>query len=113
MSEIEFALDGLYAAGWWPLEGDPCLQAECDRRWYPTIDSIQASLDAIGIHVRIERPAEGHPISILWSSVKYGCERITARSEDAAWLMVYSHLYPAIQAAERGLSQPSSVSAPA
>lgn len=109
MSEIEFALDGLYAAGWWPRESDPCVQAACDQRWYPTIDFIRATLESMGIQIRIERPVEGHPVSIAWSSTRYGCERITARSEDAAWLMVYSHLYPAVQASRSGLKQPSSV----
>jgi hypothetical protein len=110
MSEIAFALDGLYAAGWWPSESDPCLQSDDDQRWYPTPSSIRAQLSRCGIDTEVSTPPEGHPTSISWSCPRYGSERVTARTETAAWLLAYTHLYPLLTGDRSVLGGQSTVS---
>lgn len=60
MSELDFALDGLYAAGWWPSEGDHCLQA-ADNRWYPSQSMVLAYFRQSGIDLRQAACSPGRP----------------------------------------------------
>ena len=92
MSELDFALDGLYAAGWWPSESDACLQSQ-DNRWYPTQGMIRANFAASGIDLDCRKARDGRPVSISWEMPGHGRETITAKSEESALLLAYAQYY--------------------
>lgn len=92
MSELDFALDGLYAAGWWPSEGDHCLQA-ADNRWYPSQSMVLAYFRQSGIDLRQAACSPGRPISLSWEMPGCGWETVTAKSHTVAHLLAFTHLY--------------------
>ena len=92
MSELDFALDGLYAAGWWPGESDQCLQS-ADQRWYPSPEMVRASFCRSGIEIREQSNATDLHVSLTWEIPGHGWEAVTARSEAVALLLAYTHLY--------------------
>ena len=92
MSELDFALDGLYAAGWWPSESDPCLRSQ-DDRWYPSLDLIRANFAKSGIELHSRTAPAGHPFSVTWEIPGHGQETVTARTEESALLLAFTELY--------------------
>jgi hypothetical protein len=94
MSELDFALDGLYAAGWWPSESDQCLQST-DQRWYPTPDTIRNAFTHQGIELVDRSNGRNRLITLSWEIPGHGSETVTAQTEPAACLLAYTHLYQA------------------
>lgn len=94
MSDLDFALDGLYAAGWWPAQRDRCLQAP-DHRWYPAPETIRAAFADAGIMLMERSGGHEHLLTLSWAIPGHGWESATARSRAAAYLLAYTHLYQA------------------
>jgi hypothetical protein len=94
MSELDFALDGLYAAGWWPSEGDQCLKSS-DHRWYLTPDAVRDAFSHEGIDLLDRSNGSHRHITLTWEIPGHGSETVTAQTESAACLMAYTHLYQA------------------
>ena len=92
MSELDFALDGLYAAGWWPSESDRCHKSQ-DQRWYPTPETMRQAFARSGIDLDTQCTGKGRPISISWEMHGHGCEKVTARTEETALLLAFTHLF--------------------
>jgi hypothetical protein len=92
MSELDFALDGLYAAGWWPSKSDRCLQSQ-DQRWYPTPQAIHQAFTRAGIDLKTHTTGIGRTISISWAMQGHGSETVIARTEEAALLLAFTHLF--------------------
>ncbi len=94
MTEMAFALDGLYAAGWWPSVGDDCRRS-ADDRWIPSASTIYNAFAAAQIELRIVTPVSGHPITIRWNTPGRGPCTITARDPDVALIMAYTQIFAA------------------
>ena len=89
MPDMAFALDGLYAAGWWPRDGDDCIKSD-DGRWFPSPDSILNSFAHRGIDLLISMPLSGHPVTVRWQTPSAGTQTVTARTQSTALLMAFS-----------------------
>ena len=92
MSELDFALDGLYAAGWWPSQGDICLQTT-DHRWYLSPDAIRVLFEKHNAELNERSDIAGKHLTLSWYIPGHGWESVTARSQSAAYLFAYTHLY--------------------
>lgn len=94
MSELDFALDGLYAAGWWPSQSDHCLRSH-DQRWCPSPDAIREAFAKQGADL-IDRTDQGDKHHTLaWHVSGHAWETVTAQSESAAYILAFTHLYQA------------------
>lgn len=92
MSDLGFALDGLYACGWWPSDGDRCLQ-NADGRWYPDETMILQFFAQSLIHPQIcQSPASG-AVEVLWSSFYGGRQSVHGRFRMEALILAYTDLY--------------------
>lgn len=92
MSELDFALDGLYAAGWWPTQNDHCLQSP-DQRWYPAPDAIRTEFTKQGADlIKRSEQSENH-CTLAWHVSGHAWESVTTQTESAAYILAYTHLY--------------------
>jgi hypothetical protein len=92
MYDLEFAIDGLYAAGWWPADNEDCLQAD-DARWYPSTHQVHEAFAQSGIDISITMPSCGHPVTVRWSSSGCGHCTVTAQTRCEAMLLAFTQLY--------------------
>lgn len=102
MSELDFALDGLYAAGWWPTQSDPCLQSP-DQRWYPCPDMIRDHFAGAGIDLVERTRINDRHVTLSWVIPGHGREAVTAQTHDSAYLLAFTHLYKQSKRDERAL----------
>ncbi|MBL4590928.1 MAG: hypothetical protein JKY96_03100 [Phycisphaerales bacterium] len=91
MSSLGYALDGLYSAGWWPGEGDRCIQS-ADGRWMPEPSKIIELFAESGYQIRISSCEQSTRCRVEWS--KWGGIHGSAvgRSRDEALLIGYTEL---------------------
>ena len=94
MTDLAFAIDGLYAAGWWPSDSDDCRLSN-DSRWYPSLDSILDTFAGNGIDLIISMPLSGHPVTVGWHTAKSGPQTVTAQTQTEALLLAFSRTYRA------------------
>lgn len=92
MPDMAFALDSLYAAGWWPGAGDDCRRAP-DDRWYPSVESIRQTIAESGTKIEIVSSHDSHPITVRMRTPRRGVCTITARSLEIAMIMAFSQQY--------------------
>ncbi|MAO21711.1 MAG: hypothetical protein CMJ25_13255 [Phycisphaerae bacterium] len=93
MHDLGFALDGLYAAGWWPSDSDDCRLSE-DSRWYPSHNAILSEFTRRGIDLVITMPLSGHPVTVRWSTPQSGAQTVTARTQTEALLLAFARSFP-------------------
>lgn len=94
MSEECFALDGLYAAGWWPSQGDRCTLRD-DGRWGPDETLILDAFSASGITLVIRRSLTHRVHQVCWRTPRGGQETVMAKSRQAALTLAFVRLYTA------------------
>ena len=94
MPNMAFALDALYAAGWWPRDGDDCLKGS-DGRWHPSPDSILSSFAHQRVDLEISMPLCGHPVTVRWHTPSAGSQTVTARTQTTALLLAFSCAFKA------------------
>lgn len=92
MQDLMFALDGLYASGWWPADGDHCLQSQ-DGRWYPNESMIMSSFAMLILSPRIVTSSRSGAVEIIWTSSRFGQHRIHGRSREEALIIAFTTLY--------------------
>jgi len=92
MSDLGFALDGLYACGWWPSESDQCLQ-HSDGRWYPKESLIESTFAQSSIHLQIHQSPSSSVVEVVWISNSSGRQVVRGRSRDEAFLLAFTSLY--------------------
>ncbi|MFG0245811.1 MAG: hypothetical protein ACF8MF_07165 [Phycisphaerales bacterium JB052] len=93
MHDLGFALDGLYAAGWWPSDSDDC-QLSDDSRWYPSHKAILDAFAQQGIDLMITMPLSGHPVTVRWATPESGVQTVTARTQTEALLLAFARSFP-------------------
>ena len=92
MSDLEFALDGLYACGWWPSDDDRCLQSG-DGRWYPEESLILEAFASSVIKPQINESSSSEAVEVLWSSFKGGRQSVHGRSRSEAMILAFTDHY--------------------
>ncbi len=92
MSDLRFALDDLYASGWWPSDGDRCLQYE-DGRWYPDESVILAFFGKSIIHPQFHQSSASASVEVVWSTATRGRQAVRGRSREEALILVFTNLY--------------------
>jgi len=92
MSELDFALDGLYAAGWWPTQSDTCLRSQ-DQRWYLSPDAVRDEFGRAGVDLIDRTSSHDRHITLTWRIPGHGWESVTAQTDSAAYILAYTHLY--------------------
>lgn len=92
MSDLGFALDDLYACGWWPSDGDRCLQHE-DGRWYPDESVILAAFSESIIRPQFRQSSASASVEVVWSSPTRGRQVVRGRSQDEALILAFTSLY--------------------
>lgn len=105
MAELDFALDGLYAAGWWPEDGDDCRQSP-DHRWYPSPETILNAFSRQSIDLVISMPLCGHPVTVRWHSVQGGLQTVTARTQTEALILAYTRSFVTCRRTRTGRDAP-------
>lgn len=97
MPDLGFALDGLYACGWWPHDSDRCLQFT-DGRWYPD-DSMILEFFAQSItHPKVRNSVSSSAVEVVWSSPTRGRQSVHGRSREEAMILAFTSLYQESQA---------------
>lgn len=92
MTDMTFALDGLYAAGWWPSDGDDCRLSD-DHRWYPSPETILDAFARNGTDLYISMPLIGHPVTVRWQTRQSGSQTVTAQTQTEALLLAFSRSF--------------------
>ncbi|MBL4697530.1 MAG: hypothetical protein JKX70_01720 [Phycisphaerales bacterium] len=92
MSDLGFALDGLYASGWWPNDGDRCLQSS-DGRWYPSEALMLEFFAQSIIRPTIRQSSVSSAVEVVWSSPKRGRQSVHGRSREEALILAFTSLY--------------------
>ena len=92
MADLDFALDGLYAAGWWPQDGVDCRQNP-DQRWYPSPETILNAFAQQNINLTISMPLCGHPVAVRWHTARSGTQSVMARNQAEALILAYTHAF--------------------
>lgn len=91
MDELEFAIDGLYASGWWPSDEDCCLQAR-DGRWFPSESMIQAEFTKEFVNLTISNSAESASVVASWKSLSRAPRSVRGRSRQETLVLAYTLL---------------------
>lgn|GEM_PF-2999246 len=89
--DLDFALDGLYACGWWPGGGDGCDRAE-DGRWYPSEAMVLQSFAAESIGVRVRESLVSDAVEVVWDSRAGGHQVTHGRSRAEALILAFTSL---------------------
>jgi len=105
MADLDFALDGLYAAGWWPGDGDDCQQSP-DQRWYPSPGAILNAFAQQSIDLVISMPLCGHPVTVRWHSTHGGLQTVTARGQTEALILAYTRSFMTSRSVQPGRDTP-------
>jgi hypothetical protein len=92
MLNLGFALDGLYASGWWPANGDRCLQSS-DGRWYPGESMILESFASSIARPQIRQAQSSSAVEVIWNSPKRGRQSVHGRSRQEALILAFTNLY--------------------
>lgn len=92
MQDLGFVLDGLYAAGWWPSEGDRCLQ-DTDGRWYPDEAMMLESFAQTTSNTHILASEHSASVEIVWSSSDQNRQSVHGRSRTEALILAFTRLY--------------------
>ncbi len=97
MPDLDFALDGLYACGWWPKDGDQCLQ-HTDGRWYPGESMILDSFAELFAVPDIRKSPSSIAVEVVWRSPRRGRQSVLGRSREEALILAFTSLYLEIHA---------------
>lgn len=97
MSELDFVIDGLYACGWWPGQGDGCVR-HGDGRWYPSEAMVLQSFAAGAISVRVRGSLVSDAVEVVWDSRAGGHQVTRGRSRDEALILAFTSLQHDLQA---------------
>ncbi len=89
---LGFAIDGLYACGWWPNNEDQCLQ-DTDGRWYPGESMIIESFAQSACHPKVRKMDQSHAVEVIWHSPKRGNQSVLGRSKHEALLLAFTSMY--------------------
>ncbi len=91
MSGLGYALDGLYSAGWWPGDGDGCIQSE-DGRWMPEHTLIIEQFSQAGFQIRVSGNTMNERCRVEWA--RWGGIRGSSvgRNRTEALLIGYAEL---------------------
>ncbi len=92
MPDLGFALDGLYACGWWPGDGDRCLQYT-DGRWYPDESMVLESFAELDTFADIRKPTSSIAVEVVWRSPRRGRQSVLGRSREEALILAFTNLY--------------------
>ena len=92
MPDLRFALDGLYACGWWPSDGDRCLQ-HADTRWYPDESMILEYFAESIIHPQIRQSLSSSAVEVFWDSPTRGRCSVHGRTREEAMILAFITLY--------------------
>lgn len=91
MPDLIFALDELYASGWWPADSDQCVQSQ-DGRWYPNESMIISTFAMLILSPRIVTSPRSGAVEVVWSSTRHGQHRIHGRSREEAMILAFTTL---------------------
>ena len=92
MTDLGFAIDGLYASGWWPAESDRCALSQ-DGRWYPEELLILEQLNAAYIDLMLTESTISSAVEVEWVSPHRGRQSVHGRSKGEALILAYTHFY--------------------
>ncbi|MDF1808595.1 MAG: hypothetical protein P1U42_02770 [Phycisphaerales bacterium] len=102
MSDLGFAIDDLYASGWWPASGDRCIQYD-DGRWYPDESLIGQYFAQSIAHPKIKPTGSSHTVEVHWYSPTSGQHSVLGRSRTEAMILAFTSLYRESQAMQKQL----------
>jgi len=91
MPGLSFAIDALYAAGWWPVQGHGCVQAP-DGRWFPEQDEVMRCFAEAGITPTLRQHGTGRVHELTWDSPRTGRQRVLAGSPEEATIYGFACL---------------------
>ncbi len=91
MSNLGYALDGLYSAGWWPSDSDRCTQLD-DGRWMPNSACILEAFGDYGFQIRVVTCDESARCRVEWA--RWGGVRgsVMGRCQPEALLLAFTEL---------------------
>ncbi|MCC5824342.1 MAG: hypothetical protein LAT64_13730 [Phycisphaerales bacterium] len=89
--DTEFAIDELYAAGWWPGDADTC-QRGPDGRWFPDEAATRTAFAAHGWKVRYEPGRCSCAVRAVWRAPDGSHGAAIAADAVAARIMAYTAL---------------------
>ncbi len=92
MDGLDFAIDGLYAAGWWPEDSDQCIQAH-DGRWYPSESTVQAYFVHAFVQLTIKDSASLASVLASWKSFCRAPQSVRGRSRQEAMFLAFGMFY--------------------
>ncbi len=92
MPDLGFALDGLYACGWWPTDDDRC-RRYTDGRWYPDEPMILESFAELETFPDIRESTFSGAVEVVWRSSRRGRQSILGRSREEALILAFTSLY--------------------
>ena len=98
MDELDFAIDGLYAIGWWPADGDCCLRAE-DGRWYPSEAIIRGYFAQSLVQLNITDSSSSASVQARWKSLNRASQSVRGRSRQETLLLAFTKFYAETSAA--------------
>ena len=89
---LDFAIDGLYAAGWWPDDSDQCIQAH-DGRWYPSESTVQTYFAHAFVRLIIKDSVSLASVQASWKSFCRAPQSVRGRSRQEAVLLAFGMFY--------------------
>lgn len=89
--DIAFAVDGLYSAGWWPSDGESCVQS-ADGRWYPDEAASTEAFARAGWRVQFMASRCGSAVRAVWRAPSGGRGVIVAGDPISARILVHTAL---------------------
>jgi len=92
MPDLAFALDDLYAAGWWPMPGDDCLKTPSGR-WYPTPDLVRSRFRERGIELTELNDHSQSVHKLIWNCPESGMTAMIARDPQVIAILAFTWLF--------------------
>jgi len=92
MSDLGFAIDDLYASGWWPASSDRCIQFD-DGRWYPDESLICQYFAQSIARPKIKPAVSSQTVEVHWYSPASGQQSVLGRSRTEAMILAFTSLY--------------------
>lgn len=89
--DTEFAIDELYAAGWWPGDADTCERGP-DGRWYPDDAATRHAFAAHGWTVRYHTGRAARSVRAEWVAPDGSHGAAIAHDARTARIMAYTAL---------------------
>ena len=92
VDELSFAIDGLYATGWWPADGDCCLLST-DGRWYPSESMIRGYFTQSLVPCKITDSSESASVEAQWKSLNRASQSVRGRTRQETLILAFTKLY--------------------